>query len=64
MTLPYLDPDGFEQVDDRLGHTSGDQVLQQATRRIAGELRRASDFVGRTPQRSAPASGPPPSISA
>jgi diguanylate cyclase (GGDEF)-like protein/PAS domain S-box-containing protein len=47
MTLLYLDLDGFKQVNDRLGHACGDQVLQEATRRITGELRRASDLVGR-----------------
>ena len=47
MTLLYLDLDGFKAINDRYGHTSGDQVLQQATRRMTGELRRASDFVGR-----------------
>jgi diguanylate cyclase (GGDEF)-like protein/PAS domain S-box-containing protein len=47
MTLLYLDLDGFKQVNDRLGHACGDQVLQEVTRRITGELRRNSDLVGR-----------------
>ena len=47
LTLPYLDLDGFKQVNDRHGHHRGDEVLQLAVARIQGELRRTSDLVGR-----------------
>jgi diguanylate cyclase (GGDEF)-like protein/PAS domain S-box-containing protein len=47
MTLLYLDLDGFKQINDRLGHAAGDAVLQQAVHRIAQELRRTTDVIGR-----------------
>jgi diguanylate cyclase (GGDEF)-like protein/PAS domain S-box-containing protein len=47
LTLLYLDLDGFKQINDRLGHHQGDEVLQQAVQRIQAELRRNSDLVGR-----------------
>jgi len=47
LTLLYLDLDGFKQINDRLGHHHGDEVLQQAVQRIQAELRRNSDLLGR-----------------
>lgn len=42
----YLDMDGFKQINDRLGHPAGDQVLTHAAERIS-ECLRASDVVVR-----------------
>jgi len=42
----YFDLDGFKGVNDRLGHESGDRVLQVTASRLRETLR-ASDFVAR-----------------
>lgn len=42
----YIDLDKFKQVNDRLGHEAGDQVLIEATRRLSALLR-ATDLVAR-----------------
>jgi diguanylate cyclase (GGDEF)-like protein len=46
FTLILLDLDNFKQVNDRLGHTTGDQVLQQVTR-ILWETLREDDSIFR-----------------
>lgn len=46
FTLMYMDLDGFKEVNDTLGHTVGDQVLQETARRLA-VLFRDSDTVAR-----------------
>lgn len=46
FTLILLDFDNFKQVNDRFGHTIGDQVLQMATR-ILWEALRTDDVIFR-----------------
>lgn len=46
LALCYLDLDGFKQVNDRLGHEAGDQLLIEVGRRIQALLR-AEDTLAR-----------------
>ncbi|HEY1181528.1 MAG TPA: diguanylate cyclase, partial [Rhodocyclaceae bacterium] len=44
--LLFIDVDGFKKINDRFGHSRGDQVLQEIGRRITYTLR-AADVVAR-----------------
>ncbi len=46
IALFFIDLDGFKEVNDRLGHDAGDQLLQQAGQRISGSVRE-TDMVAR-----------------
>jgi diguanylate cyclase (GGDEF)-like protein len=48
LSLLSCDIDGFKQVNDRLGHAAGDQVLQEFVRRAAGCIRDKSDWLARS----------------
>jgi diguanylate cyclase (GGDEF)-like protein/PAS domain S-box-containing protein len=47
LALLFCDLDGFKQVNDALGHNTGDDVLVQIARRLVGATR-ASDTIART----------------
>jgi diguanylate cyclase (GGDEF)-like protein len=40
LALIYLDLDSFKQINDRLGHAAGDEVLQHVARQISAVIRR------------------------
>jgi len=46
VVVLFCDLDGFKQVNDRLGHSAGDQVLIEVSRRLEQSIR-PTDLVGR-----------------
>ena len=48
LAVLFMDLDGFKNVNDTMGHASGDLLLQQAAQRLRDALR-PSDVLSRTP---------------
>ena len=46
LAVCYLDLDGFKSINDQFGHETGDQILVEISRRIAGTIR-GGDTVAR-----------------
>lgn len=46
VAVAFIDLDGFKQVNDKFGHEAGDQLLVQASERLAAALRK-SDTLSR-----------------
>ena len=46
MTIILFDIDGFKKINDRLGHSSGDQALKEVAATVAKQIR-ATDVLGR-----------------
>jgi predicted signal transduction protein with EAL and GGDEF domain/FixJ family two-component response regulator len=59
LAVLFMDLDGFKNVNDTMGHASGDLLLQQAAQRLRDALR-PSDVLSRTPVPAEPG-GPPAS---
>jgi diguanylate cyclase (GGDEF)-like protein/PAS domain S-box-containing protein len=47
LSALFVDIDHFKEINDSLGHSAGDQLLQVIARRISVGVREGSDIVGR-----------------
>ncbi len=47
LTLAYVDVDRFKEINDRLGHATGDRVLKHIASRLGGSTREGVDFAYR-----------------
>ncbi|MDD3347811.1 EAL domain-containing protein [Oscillibacter sp.] len=45
LALVMLDLRSFKQINDRMGHAAGDEVLRQVTKKLAGVLRHSDSVV-------------------
>lgn len=47
LSLWFIDTDGFKQINDTLGHSTGDRVLRQVAEILRSALEHDGDFAGR-----------------
>lgn len=47
LSVTFIDLDGFKDINDALGHDTGDLLLKEVARRISTRMRRGTDTVAR-----------------
>lgn len=45
VAIIFIDLDGFKAINDSMGHHIGDRLLQEAARRISGQIRRYDEAI-------------------